>query len=252
MRAITRVELIPLKLPIVAKDDNIGALIIGSLQKEKLDINEGDVFVIAHTIISRAEGKEYFLPKLFPSPFAEYIARKTGKDPALVQLIVSEASKILKVKNNIIITKTKHGWICANSAVDQSNARPNCAVALPNDSNKSAMAINKSLTNFLKKDVSVIVSDTHGRALRRGAINVAIGSDNFPVIDDSRGRKDIFGYELTSTIVALADEVCSAAELVMGQAGEMIPVVIIRGIQFRSPVSGVEELQFDDERRLFR
>ena len=169
-----------------------------------------------------------------------------------MQLIVNDASKILKVRNNIIITKTKHGWICANSAVDQSNAQSNCAVTLPDDSNKSAMEIYSTLSNNLKKNISVIVSDTHGRALRRGAINVAIGSYNFPVIDDVRGRSDIFGYELTSTIIALADEVCSAAELVMGQAGEMTPVVIVRGMQFRSPVSNVEELQFEDDRRLFR
>ena len=252
MRTITRVELIPLKLPIIAANDNIATQIINSLEKEKLEINDGDVFVIAHTIISRAEGKEYFLPEISPSPFAEIIARKTGKDPALVQLIVDDASKILKVKNNIIITKTRHGWICANSAVDQSNAQPNCAVTLPDDSNKSAKKIYKKLTKHLKKDLSIIISDTHGRALRRGAINVAIGSYNFPVIDDARGRKDIFGYELTSTIVALADEVSSAAELVMGQAGEMTPVVIVRGMQFRSPISDIEELQFEDERRLFK
>ena len=249
---MTRVEIIPLKLPIIALNDDIAALIISSLEEEKLEINERDVFVIAHTIISRAEGKEFFLPGISPSPVAEIISRRTGKDPALVQLIVDEASKILKVRNNIIITKTKHGWICANSAVDQSNAQPNCAVTLPDDSNKSAMNIHNKLTKALNNDISVIISDTHGRALRRGAINIAIGSHNFPVIDDARGRKDIFGYELASTIIAFADEVCSAAELVMGQAGEMTPVVIVRGLRFKSPISGVEELQFDDERRLFK
>jgi coenzyme F420-0:L-glutamate ligase/coenzyme F420-1:gamma-L-glutamate ligase len=252
VRTITRVELIPLKLPIITLNDDIATLILESIKEEKMEVNEGDVFVIAHTIVSRAEGKEYFLPKISPSPFAEIISRKTGKDPALVELIVNESSSILKVQNNIIITKTKHGWICANSAVDQSNAQPNCAVTLPDDSDKSALKIHQTLTKYLKRDISVIISDTHGRALRRGAINVAIGSHNFPVIDDARGRKDIFGYELTTTIIALADEVCSAAELVMGQAGEMTPVVIVRGMHFRSPVSSVEELQFDDERRLFR
>ena len=252
MSAITRVEIIPLKLPIIEKDDNIATLIINAIRSENLTIEDGSIFVIAHTIVSRAEGKEFHLPSLSPSPIAEHISRKTGKDSALVQLILEEASKILKVQNNIIITKTKHGWICANSAVDQSNSRPNCAVTLPNDSNRSAKEICDVLSNWFKKDVSVIISDTHGRALRRGAINVAVGSYKFSVIDDARGRKDIFGYELTSTIVALADEVCSAAELVMGQAGEMVPVVIVKGLEQRSPISNVEELQFDDERRLFR
>ncbi len=252
MRAISRIELIPVRLPIVQKDDDISQLILLSLDDANITIENSDVFVIAHTIVSRAEGKEFHIPSLHSSPFAEYIARKTGKDPALVHLILEEAEQILKVQNNIIITKTKHGWICANSAIDQSNSRPNCAVSLPSDSNASAEKIGKYLKKMVGKELAIIISDTHGRALRRGAINVAIGSYNFPVIDDVRGRKDIFGYELKATIVALADEVASAAELVMGQAGEMIPVVIIRGLEFKSPISDISELQFDDDRRLFR
>ena len=252
MSEISKVELIPLKLPIVKQGDDISNQIIDSLREANLELENGDIIVIAHTIISRAEGNEFFIPSIQPSPFAELISRKTGKDPALVHLILEEAEKILKVQNNIIITKSRHGWISANSAVDQSNSRPNCAVTLPDDSNASAEKIGKTLEDKLGKNISIIISDTHGRALRRGAINVAIGSYKFPVVDDARGRKDIFGYELASTIVALADEVSSAAELVMGQAGEMVPVVIIRGLEFRSPVSSIEELQFDDDRRLFQ
>ena len=121
----------------IQKDDDISQLILLSLDDANLTIENGDVFVIAHTIISRAEGKEFHIPSLHPSPFAEYISRKTGKDPALVHLILEDAEQILKVQNNIIITKTKHGWICANSAIDQSNSRPNCAVSLPSDSSAS-------------------------------------------------------------------------------------------------------------------
>jgi len=249
---ITRVELIPLKLPIIKQGDDIPSLILDSLDRDNIILDDGDILVIAHTIISRAEGNEYFIPSLQPSPFSEYVSRKTGKDPALVQLILDEAEKILKVQNNIIITKTKHGWICANSAVDQSNSQPNCAVTLPLDSMASAEKIGRILVKKTTKKISIIISDTHGRALRRGAINVAIGAYEFPVIDDARGRKDIFGYELKSTIIALADEVSSAAELVMGQAGEMVPVVLVKGLELRSPVSSIEELQFEDERRLFR
>ena len=248
---MSKVELIPLKLPIVKLDDNIAHLIIQALEDEKLQIEENDIIVIAHTIISRAEGNQFFIPSISPSPIAEIIARKTGKDPSLVELILKEASKILKVQNNIIITKTKHGWICANSAVDQSNAQPNCAIILPDNSDRSAEEIGKIISENYKKDVSILISDTHGRALRRGAINIAVGSHNFSVIDDAIGREDIYGYKLKATIIALADEVCSAAELVMGQAGEMTPVVLVRGLLQRSPVSSINELQFDDERRLF-
>ena len=247
-----KVEIIPLVLPIVKSGDDIGLHIIESVDELGYEVCDGDVFVIAHTIISRAEDKEFYIPSISPSPLAEIIARKTGKDPSLVELIVSEASQILKVQNNIIITKTKHGWICANSAVDQSNAKPNSAITLPDDSNRSAGLIGKKLSDHYNKDISILISDTHGRALRRGAINVAIGSYNFSVLDNVIGRKDIFGYELKATIIALADEVCSAAELVMGQAGEMTPVVIVKGLEQKSLKSNIEELQFDDEKRLFR
>lgn len=252
MKLISEVELIPLTLPIIKRSDDIAQLIVDSLEKYDIIIEDGDIFVIAHTILSRSEGKEFYLPSLSPSPIAELIARKTGKDPSLVELILQEASQILKVKNNLIITKTVHGWICANSAVDQSNSRPNCAVTLPEDSDKSASKIGKKLQKAFGKNLSVLISDTHGRALRRGAINIAIGSFNFSVIDDAIGREDIFGYKLKSTIIALADEVCSAAELVMGQANEMTPVVIVRGFKQRSEVSSIDELQFEDERRLFK
>ncbi len=239
-------------MPIVKIKNNIAQMIIDAIGEAKLQIVDGDIFVIAHTIISRAEGKQFFIPGISPSPIAEIIARKTGKDPSLVELILNEASKILKVQNNIIITKTKHGWICANSAVDQSNAQPNSAITLPDDSDKSAEKIGKILSENYKKEISILVSDTHGRALRRGAINIAIGSYNFSVLDNVVGREDIFGYELKSTIIALADEVCSAAELVMGQADEMTPVIIVKGFEQRSTISNVEELQFDDDKRLFR
>lgn len=252
MKKITKIELLPLELPIIKKGDDIAQLIIKTLSENTLALEDNDIIVIAHTIISRSEGKEFLLSSLSPSPLAEIIARKTGKDPSLVHLILQEAEQILKVKNKIIITKTKHGWICANSAVDQSNAHPNCAVTLPEDSSISARYIGEKLVKHYKKNISILISDTHGRALRRGAVNVAIGSYNFSVIDDAIGRKDLFGYTLKSTIIALADELCSAAELLMGQADEKIPVVIIRGFKQRSIVSSIKELQYEDERRLFK
>ncbi|MCG3215549.1 MAG: coenzyme F420-0:L-glutamate ligase [Candidatus Heimdallarchaeota archaeon] len=252
MDLISTIEILPLILPIVKEGDDVAQQILEAILEGSLLVNDGDIFVIAHTIISRAEGQEFYLPSISPSPFAELIARKTGKDPSLVELIVNEAEEILKVKNNIIITKTHHGWICANSAIDQSNAQPNCAVSLPKDSNKSAKNIGKKLTEVLDKKISVLISDTHGRALRRGAINIAVGAYNFSVIDDAIGREDIFGYKLKSTIIALADEVCSAAELIMGQANEKVPVVLIKGLNQRSLVSDIKELQFEDEKRLFQ
>ncbi len=247
-----RIEIIPLSLPIVNKNDNIANIIISSLESQNMHLENDDIIVIAHTIISRAEGQEFYLPALSSSPIAEIISRKTGKDSNLVQLIIDETKKFLKIKNNIIISQHNLGWISANAAVDQSNAARNCAILLPVEPDMSAKIIGETISRHFNINVSVIISDTHGRALRRGAINVAIGSYNFSVIDDVRGRKDIFGYELKSTIIALADEVCSAAELVMGQAGEGTPVVIIRGFIQRSPVSSIYELLFPEEKRLFQ
>lgn len=245
------IQIIPLKLPIIKKGDRISELILEAIKKQNVQINDGDIIVIAHTIISRAEGKQYKILEIDPTPVAEIVARETGKDPSLVELIIREAKQILKVKNNIIITKNKQGWICANSAVDQSNAEPQCAVTLPENPDKSAKEIGEKLERTLKKKISVLVSDTHGRALRRGAINIAIGAYNFAVIDDARGRKDLFGKTLKTTLIASADEVCSAAELVMGQADERIPVVIIKGYKQKSKTSSITELQYEDSKRLF-
>ena len=244
--------IIPLRLPLVKRGDDISNLIAEAIKEQNVEIENGDVIVIAHTIISRAEGNQYSLLEIDPSPIAEFIARKTGKDPSLVELILQESQEVLKVKNNIIISKNKQGWICANAAVDQSNAEKNCAISLPSDPDKSAKEIGTQLQRKYKKNISVVISDTHGRALRRGAINIAIGAYNFAVIDDARGRKDVFGKTLKTTIIAAADEVCAAAELVMGQADENIPVVIIKGYEQKSQVSSIKELQYKDEQRLFQ
>ena len=250
--SLKKIELFSIPFPIVKKGDNIAELIVKELIDNNIRIQDGDIFVIAHTIISRAEGNEYYLPSISPSFLAEIISRKTGKDPSLVQLILNESSSLEKVQNRIIISKHRLGWISANAAVDQSNSLPNHAVTLPTDPEKTARKIGVYLKSRLKKTISVLISDTHGRALRRGAINIAIGSYNFSVIDDARGRRDIFGNELKSTLVALADEVCSAAELLMGQADEMSPVVVVRGFNQRSPVSSIYELQYEDNKRLFK
>jgi len=248
---IREVVIYPLRLPVIKPGDNVPSLILESMEKENISIENGDVVVVAHTIISRAEKCQYFIPEVIASPFAEIISRKTGKDPSLVELILQESKTLLKVERNIIISKHNQGWICANAAVDQSNAPPNHALTLPKDPSYSAKEIWEALYRKYKKNIGVLISDTHGRALRRGAINVAIGAHNFPVIDDVRGRKDIFGYELKSTLVALADEICSAAELVMGQADEGIPVAIVKGVKWRSPIMDITHLQYSDEQRLF-
>ena len=238
-------------MPIIENNDDIANILLNHFSAKENFLQTGDILIIAHTIISRAEGKEKYLPSVNFSPIAEFMARKTGKDASLVELIIRESEKLMKIKNGLIISKTKHGWICANAAIDQSNAKPGHAVLLPDDSSKSAKRIGEIIEKEMGINISILVSDTHGRALRRGAINVAIGSYNFAVIDDAKGRKDLFGYPLKSTIIALADEICCAAELLMGQANEGIPVVLIRGFVQRSNVSSIEELQYSDEQRLF-
>jgi len=180
--------------------------------------------------VSKAEGNVVNLDTVKPSERAFEIAKQTNKDPAFVEVVLQEAKDIVKIGPNSIITETKSGIISANSGVDRSNVLgEKNVVLLPKDPNKSAQNIRAEIKHLTGVNVAVIISDTHGRPFRMGEINVAIGVAGIKPIRDRRGEKDLFGYTLRVKQTAIADEVASAAELVMGQACEGIPVAIIRG-----------------------
>jgi len=228
------IQIIGLKgLPIVKEGDNIAKLICDAAKQQGNPIQHDDIIVVTHVFASRAEGNTINLDTVVPSEFAKAWAQKFDKDPALVEVILQESKRIVRMDDGKLITETRHGLICANSGVDRSNVLGERNVALlPRNPDSSARKIRRGIRKLAGKDVAVIISDTHGRPLRQGEINIAIGVAGINPIRDRRGETDLFGYVLRVKRTAIADELASAAELVIGQANEGIPVAIIRGYPY--------------------
>jgi coenzyme F420-0:L-glutamate ligase/coenzyme F420-1:gamma-L-glutamate ligase len=249
-----KVDVFPVEnLPIVKEGDDLGELICSATKKQGTPIQEGDIIVVTHIVVSRAEGNIINLDDIVPSPTAKAIAKDMGKDPALIEVILRETKSIIRIGDGHLITETKHGLICANAGVDRSNIPGERNVApLPKDPDLSARRIRQRIKDFTGKEVAVLISDTHGRALRSGQINVAVGVAGMKPIRDRRGENDLFGYTLRVKQTAVADELCSAAELVIGQANERIPVALIRGYLYqKSEEASLKELLWPREKALF-
>jgi coenzyme F420-0:L-glutamate ligase/coenzyme F420-1:gamma-L-glutamate ligase len=248
------VQVIAVKgLPIVKAGDNVALLICDAAKRQGAPIQSGDVIVVTHCIVSRAEGRIVNLDEVVPSEFAKSIAKQYEKDPAHVEVVLRESKRIARMDDGKLITETRHGFVCANAGVDKSNVPGERIVALlPEDPDRSARTIRREIRRLTNSDVAVIVSDTHGRPLREGEINVAIGVSGLKPIRDRRGEKDLFGYVLRIKQTAIADELSSAAELVIGQAGEGVPVAIIRGYNYpKSEDAKATELARPKEKDLF-
>jgi coenzyme F420-0:L-glutamate ligase/coenzyme F420-1:gamma-L-glutamate ligase len=241
-------------LPLIKKGDNLGQLIVEAAKKQGNPIQDKDVIVVTHVVVSKAEGNIVDLDKVKPSEKAKEIAQKTNKDPALVEVILQETKDIVRVGQNSIITETVSGIICANAGIDRSNVSGDRnVVPLPKNPSGSAENIRKEINRLTGVKVAVIVSDTHGRPFRLGEINVAVGVAGFKPIRDRRGEKDLFGYVLRIKQTAIADELSSAAELVIGQANEGIPAAIIRGYNYQNDENAAAtSLTRAKERDLFR
>ena len=240
-------------LPIIKEGDNLAELICNAAAQQGTPIENGDIIIITHVVVSRAEGNVVNLDEVVPSPFAKALAQQSNKDPSLVEVVLRESKGIVRMGDGNIITETQHGFICANSGIDQSNVPGERIVApLPKNPDRSALEIRRKIRRSTGKDVAVIISDTHGRALRLGEINVAIGVAGIKSIRDRRGETDLFGYVLRVKKTAVADELSSAAELVIGQADEGIPVAIIRGYLYpKSEKAKATELIMPKEKALF-
>lgn len=252
-----KIEFIGLEtLPEIRKGDDIGKLIVEACEKEHVNIENGDIVIITHKIISKAEGRIINLHKIVPSKKAIEIAEYTSKDPKLVELILRESEKIVKLTSEgHIIVRTRHGIICANAGVDASNiaGTEDIVALIPEDPDRSAKKIRERIRELTGKDVAIIITDTYGRPLREGMINMAIGLSGIKPFRDYRGRHDLYGYQFRVTVIAVADELASAAELLMGQGKEKIPVVIVKGYEFeRSETSSARELNMPEEKWLFK
>ena len=216
-------------IPLVHVGDNIAQIIKDSILNMNYDLKDGDIILIAETLISKAEGNIIDLNEIEVSKKAYEIAEICKKDPKIVQVILDNSTEIVEIGPNFIICEIKHGFICANAAIDESNIEDGLATPIPENPDESALKIRRYLEEEFGKDLAVIVTDTQGRAFRIGAIGTAIGCSGINPLWVRIGEKDLYGRELETTEIATADELASAASLITGQADEGLPVVIVSG-----------------------
>ena len=237
----------------INKGDDVVDLIMEGIKGRNESLLENDVVVITHKVISKAEGKVADLSTIVPSEESKKISLDTGKDPRLVELILSESNEIVKIERDIIIAETKHGFVCANAGIDASNVGmlSNHVVLLPDNPDESARRIRNDIKSRTKINVSIIISDTFGRPFRKGQVNVAIGIAGIDPMVSYIGKTDMYGKILKVTEIAIADELASAAELVMGKSSR-IPVAIIRGCHYTSGDSSISNISRSKEDDLFR
>lgn len=245
-------------IPLVSPGDDLVSLILDGLRRADLSLEAGDVLVVTQKIVSKAEGRLVYLPEVAPSAQAMHLAEETRKDPRLVEVILRESRRVLRVRPGLIVVEHRLGFVCANGGVDHSNVQgpdgeaQDWVLMLPQDPDASAQRIRQALEAVSRARLGVLIIDSHGRAWREGTVGVAIGAAGFPALLDLRGRPDLFGYRLRVTQVGLADELAGAASLLMGQADEGRPVVHVRGLPYPLGEGSAAELLRPESQDLFR
>ena len=230
----------------ITPDDNLSKIIINST-----DIDDGDILVIAQKVISKQEGRIVELSSVKPSLLSEGISSQYNKDPRIVELILSESKRIVRMKSGLIIVETNHGFICANAGIDESNVADGFATLLPLDSDKSAKLIRNKILDETGKNIAIIIADTFGRPFRMGQTNCAIGISGLNPILDYSGTLDSFDRILRVTAIAIADELSAAAELVMEKTKKS-PVVIIRNYSYDLMDKSIDDLIRPENEDLFK
>ena len=251
-------------IPLIRRDDNLADILVNSLSASEITIQDKDILVIAQKIVSKAEGRTVNLTTVHPSPRAQTLARETNKDPRLVELILQESNEVLRTRAGVIIVEHRLGFVCANAGIDHSNVGATLALGeepgvqdewfllLPKDPDSSANVLRRQLQEKTGKKIGILIIDSHGRAWRNGTVGAAIGIAGLPGLEDLRGQPDLFGYQLQVTQVGVADELASAASLVMGQASEGTPAVHVRGFPYALREGSLRELIRPKEQDLFR
>lgn len=247
------ISIIPISgIPEVHPGDNLPSLLLDAIDRAQVGLQNGDILIVCQKIVSKAEGAIVDLKMIEPSPFAQQIAALWDKDPRVVEVVLQESSRIVRMKNGVIITETKHGWVCANSGVDESNSLgDDIVIILPKDIDGSARALRLAMQEHRGITIGVIITDTFGRPWRDGLVEFALGVSGFEALLDLRGSTDLRGRELHHTVVAVADELAAAAGLVMEKGGG-IPAVIIRGYQFARAEGDSKKLIRPADADLFR
>jgi coenzyme F420-0:L-glutamate ligase/coenzyme F420-1:gamma-L-glutamate ligase len=255
------VQILPIAgIPEIHAGDPIAAIITDAIATSIGSLRANDIVVVTHKVVSKAEGKLVSLSTIEPSALATRIGTDYGKDARQVEVVLREARRIIRMVNGLIIAETRHGFVCANAGVDASNVAPDVVCLLPDDPDASADGIRTALTERFfaesspgDRPIGVIVTDSFGRPWRNGIVNVAIGVSGIAPLADYRGQQDSAGYELHASVLAVADEIASAAELVMHKLAAR-PVAVIRGYEWQaSPrAESARDLVMPDERNLFR
>lgn len=243
-------------IPLVRPGDDLAALIITACERSALAPADGDVLVVAQKVVSKAEGRYVDLATVQPSPRARELAAKVNKEARLVEVILQESRRVVRHRPGVLVVEHRLGFVMANAGVDRSNIDPDVAtepvLLLPSDPDASAAGLHTRLIAQFRKRLGVIITDSWGRAWRRGTVGVALGVAGLPALIDMRGRPDLFGRELHVTQTGFADEIASAASLLMGQADEARPMVLLRGLAWADAPAPGATLVRPAEEDLFR
>ena len=241
------IQIIPVKIQKdIVPNDNLVDLVL-----ESTEIQDGDILVFSQKIVSKSEGRILSLSSVNPSLLANGISSSYNKDPRLMELILSESKRIVRMENGIIIVETNHGFVCANAGIDESNVQDGYATLLPEDPDRSANLLKERIEKKTGKNIAVIISDTFGRPFRLGQTDVAIGVAGIEPILDYSGKPDTFAKIMQVTAIAIADEICSATELVMGKV-EKCPVALVRNYKFNFSDAKIQNLLRPKHEDLFR
>ncbi len=254
---MTSLEVIGLSgLPLIEAGDDLAELIASALERNRIAPRARDVLVVAQKVVSKAEGRTIDLAAVEPSAKARALAAEVGKDPRLVEIILSELARVVRARRNVLIVEHRLGFIMANAGVDQSNVGPadgaQRVLLLPENPDRSAETLRRGLKAATGIDIAVVINDSFGRPWRQGTAGVAIGVAGLPALVDLRGRPDLFGRKLEVSVIGFADEVAAAASLAMGQADEALPAVLIRGLNWSAPDSTAASIVRSADEDLFR
>jgi coenzyme F420-0:L-glutamate ligase/coenzyme F420-1:gamma-L-glutamate ligase len=246
------------QIPLIKTGDDLGEIIAVAVHNQGISPKDGDIFVLAQKIVSKAEGRMVNLTAVTPSKEANNYAKITGKDPRFVELVLRESNAVIRTAYNTLIVEHKKGFISANAGVDHSNVKGDWGndldwvLLLPEDADRSANEIRTKLELRFTCQLGVLIIDSHGRAWRNGTVGTAIGISGMPGLVDLRGTADLFGFNLKITQVATADELAAGASLMMGQAAEKTPVVLAHGFPYALREGNLNELIRPKEQDLFR
>lgn len=243
-------------IPAITEGDDLAAILGDALDRQGAPPAPGDVLVVTHKIISKAEGRIVDLHAVQPSKAAEALAEETGKPPAFCEVVLGESRQIMRKRPGLIIAEHRLGMVMANAGIDRSNVAGDDddrhVLLLPEDPDRSAAGLARDLAMRFGVTLAVVVSDSVGRAWRKGVVGLALGAANLPAVVDLRGRQDLDGRPLAVTEVGFADEIASAAELLMGEADEGRPAVLVRGLSFEEEPKPASALIRDPSMDLFR